>query len=342
MKRLLAVLMVVACLLTAMAAAEAPAEEVINVGVSFPTLEDITWVVSQQYIQDAAADFEAANPGVKINITLASADNDSTKQNSQILDFLSSEMDVVLAGAVDTTALWESIVSCHAKDVPICLFIRAIADGAPEAPDAQVVANCYNVAYQSGKTVLEKMLNDGYAPEDIYLVHIVGRLNDQNALLYRQGYEDAIQDVGGGKINVVAEVASEWDVDTCLQRLSPVLMSNIEKVNCILVPNDNMQNAVQPALEQIGKWIPYGEEGHIYVAGQGGQPISLKFIQQKYIDVLALNSQKDIFGTAIQFAVELARGNEVGDADIPVPVLTHENWDELEEQGYLWGIPYMD
>lgn len=309
--------------------------ETIKLGISWPSLVNFVWKSFQDYIEEEKANVEE-ELGVTIDITHVSAMTDATEQNAQIKDLISSDMDVIMVGPWDTTTVWSSIEDCQAAGIPYISFVRRITPGGPEA-DSIVGPDTYYSAYIGTKTVLEKMIADGYDPAEIKMIHTLGDLNDQNAVKFKEGCEAAMEEFG---VTPIAEIETGWDPEQCLTRLSPVVQANPD-VDVIFCCNDDMVGSAQACLERVDRWAPYGDEKHCYIISQNGDMNGLKYLKDGYVDAIGIDDVRGYCKVALETAVRLARGEDVGDQFFQAPALTMDNFEELKEKSQIWALDYM-
>lgn len=335
MKKLLAMLLVLVTIFACAAFAHAEGEKTLKVGVSFPSFENDSYVNKEKYLHEEAERY-SAEKGIQIELTIVSADNDATTQNSQIIDLISSDCDVIAAAPVDNTSIWTSIEAVHEAGKPFICMTRAIAEGASEAqtPDASYYVDARTCAYDSAKCVIEMMIADGYKAEDIVAVEILGELTDQNAVNYSAGFNAVAEEYG---IQVVAQASSDWDVDTLYSRL-PAIMEANPGVNFIWNPSDFLLDAVLPILEDQEKLNAYGEEGHIYIASSTGQKNGFDALLDGSIDAITVDNQRGEAVAVIEASIALIiDGTEPSSEMLAVPLCTRESFETLKNDGYLWG-----
>ena len=310
-------------------------EKTLKIGVSFPSFENDSYVNKEKYLREEAEKY-SEQYGISIELNIVSADNDATTQNSQVIDLISSDCDVIAVAPVDNKSIWTSIEEVHNAGLPFICMTRAIADGATEAqtPDASYYVDARTCAYDSAKSVIELMQADGYKAEDIVAVEILGELTDQNAINYSEGFNAVAEEYG---IEVVAQAGSDWDVDTLYGRLPAILEAN-PNVNFIWNPSDFLLDAVLPILEDQEKLYPYGEEGHIYIASSTGQKNGFDALLDGSIDAITVDNQRGEAVAVIEAGIALVVENSEPSSEmLDVPLCTRDTFETLKEEGYLWG-----
>ncbi len=310
-------------------------KQTLKIGVSFPTFENDSYVNKEKYLYEEAARYSEER-GIDIQLSIVSADNNATTQNSQIKDLINDGCDVIAAAPVDNTSIWTSVEAVHEAGIPFVCMTRAIAEGATEiqTPDASYYVDAYTCAYDSAKYVLELMVADGYDPKDIVAIEVLGDLTDQNAINYSAGFNAIAKEMG---ITVAAQAASEWSVDTLYDRLPAVVAAN-QNFNFLWNPSDFLLDAELPILEDREMLIPYGEEGHIYIASSTGQKNGFDALLEGYVDAITVDNQRGEAKSVIESSLAMVIDNVEPDSEmLAVPLCTRETFEELRDTGYLWG-----
>ncbi len=216
-------------------------------------------------------------------------------------------------------------------------FCRRLTPGGPEA-DSTVGPDTYDTAYVSVDAAIKKMVEDGIAAEDIKVIRVQGDLKDQNAVRYGEGCEAAVKDNGA---TIVADIESNWSVETLMNKLAPTLQAN-KKANIIFTPNEDLMLGVQSVLEGKEQWKKSDEEGHIYLAAAGGCEIGLKMVQEGYLDATGYENLPQVSTNTVENAVKLALGEEPDDSFVKSEPITQENIEPLLSENHFWVYDYAE
>ena len=308
----------------------------VTIGIAWPSLGTQAWSAMADYLRWYVEDYNEANE-VQIKLIETTAGDDAAAQETQIRDLLNQDVDVVVSGAIDTTAIWSSITETHDAGKKFMSFCRRLTPGGPEA-DSTVGPDTYDTAYVSVDAAIKKMVAEGIPAEDIKVIRVQGDLKDQNAMRYGEGCEAAVKDNGA---EIVADIESNWSVETVMNKLSPTLQANAD-ANLIFTPNEDLMLGVQSVLEGQGKWIKSGEEGHIYLAAAGGCEIGLEMIQEGYLDATGYEDLQAVSENAVENAVKLALGEEPGDSFVKSEAITQDNIQELLDENHFWVYDYIE
>ncbi len=133
-------------------------------------------------------------------IIYSNADQDASKQQSQMEAALTDGAEVVVLDPVDSASAASMVTLAKQQDVPIVSYDRLILD-TPDV-DAYVSFDNVKVGELQGSTLAKKLADDGNANGPI--VKINGSPTDNNATLFGQGADQALNGAG-------VQVAKEYD-----------------------------------------------------------------------------------------------------------------------------------
>ena len=308
----------------------------IKLGYSMPSLVSTVWVANQDYFLEEAEKYNTEHPEVHITPVITIADNDANMQHSQIMDLINNDCDVIFCAPVDSTAIWPSVTESINAGIPMIALGRKFSDGAPTPASATYAWDVKDSAYQGAKKLLEMMINNGFAAEDIKPIHIVGDLRDENAVLYMDGVRQAFDEYG---VKEIALVESEWKAETCQTRLAAAVQANPE-VNYIYCPNDSLVGAVQSVLDRNGMWKKIDDPGHVYVCSAGGNANGLEYLRDGYLDFNIVEPIRELMRTAIEQGVAIAMGQQPKDMVLDCYNVTLDMYDEYAEKCLMIGLDY--
>jgi D-xylose transport system substrate-binding protein len=134
------------------------------------------------------------------DIIYSNADQDASKQQSQMEAALTDGAEVVVLDPVDSASAASMVQLAKQQDVPVVSYDRLILD-TPDV-DAYVSFDNVKVGELQGSTLAKKLADDGNANGPI--VKINGSPTDNNATLFGQGADQALNGAG-------VQVAKEYD-----------------------------------------------------------------------------------------------------------------------------------
>lgn len=307
-------------------------DKTLSIGMSWAHLDDSLFYAMRDTMEKAVKELSPERGYSKVEWIHVVANNDVQKQASDISDLITKDVDLIVSYAIDSKAIQSSIEEARSAGIPFICYDR---DADPEGtqPDAFIGLDTVDQAYTAGIALFKQMEEAGVKPTSV--ISIVGDLSDQNALNRIEGFKKAADEYG---ITITQEVPSEWNADKALSGFSAAFQAHPD-CNTVLIASDFIITAVQSVLEKAGKWIPSGQEGHVWVASQDVYPAGLQFIRDGYIDY---DTAYDLWNIALGFApvaFDLVEGKAIANPEVKVPgrVVGLDNVDTIDN---LWARDY--
>jgi ABC-type sugar transport system substrate-binding protein len=253
------------------------------------------------------------------------ADNDPQQQNAHVESFINRGVDAILIVAVDNTAILTAIDAAEAAGIPVITFDRKV--------DHDYVSYHSGLdSYSDGQACGEyvKSQNDGQ-PHTI--LHLLGALNDDNAIQRRDGYEDALE--GEDNLTILQE-PTDWNADKALAAVENALVNNPD-LWAIQIPSDFMQDSIKTAIEGAGKLNVAGEPGHIIVCTIDGAEPGYRAVVQGWTDAVVALPLHELGRGALEAAFSVIDGQslDVTDQRFPGTLYTYENAEANADK--IWG-----
>lgn len=251
--------------------ATAPAAGSFKVGLSWNEKNLALVQAWQDYMQDLAEE-----EGLDIEWVINVADNDPSRQASNIEDLINQEVDVIVARAEDSSAIGASIRAADAAGIPFITFDRA---SSTDEPTAHVGGDSYDQALTTGTELANILTAAGVQGQ---CIELQGALTDVNALNRSKGFADA--DAASDAFEIITQVPTEWNPELFLSGATNALRAN-PNANCMIIASDFTLVSVQSALEGADKWAPTGDANHVWFATQDVFPDAYAAMKNGYIDV---------------------------------------------------------
>lgn len=252
-------------------AAEEASGEPYRIGLSWNEKNIALVQAWQDYMQQLAAD-----QGLNVEWVINVADNDPSRQASNIEDLINQGVDVIVARAEDSAAIGASIRAAEAAGIPFITFDRA---SSTDQPTVHVGGDSYDQAVTTGTELANILTAAGVQGQ---CIELQGALTDVNALNRSKGFADV--DASSDAFEIITQVPTEWQPDLFLSGATNALRANPD-ANCIIIASDFALPSVQSALEGAGKWAPTGDANHIWFATQDVFPEAYVAMKDGYIDV---------------------------------------------------------
>jgi D-xylose transport system substrate-binding protein len=256
-------------------------------------------------------------------IIYSNADQDASKQQSQMEAALTDGADVVVLDPVDSASAAAMVTLAKQQNVPVVSYDRLILD-TPDV-DAYVSFDNVKVGELQGSTLAKKLADDGNPNGPI--VRINGSPTDNNATLFGQGAESALNSAG---VQVAKEYDTpDWSPDKAQSEMDQAITA-LGKTGFkgLYAMNDGTAGGAIAAMQAAGidpKTIP-----------STGQDAELDAVQRiltgdQYMTVY--KATKPEATAAAQMAVALANGKPIpanmittktnnGATDVPSDLLT--------------------
>lgn len=268
----------------------------LTLGLSCDSLESAWLVMNQAEIVK-----EAKKNGAEV-VTMI-AEGDAAKQNVQIENLVARQVDAVLCIPKDSAAIVKSIRNCRNSGIPIVMINRSVSGNI--LPDAQIVANNQSM----GEKVLQAFADRARREGKTYnVVLLIGNLSDENAVLRKAGHQKAIAN-NPDVFKVVAEVPTEWNLDTALKGLQNALQANPD-ANLIVTPSDYLWPPIRSVLEQRGRWAKIGEPNHFPVVSFDGDEMGMQYLKDGYSWGNAAQDALFEARLAVEWALKLIKGEK--------------------------------
>jgi len=202
-------------------------------------------------------------------------------------------------------------------------------------PDVQVVADNKTMATDVLDAFAEIARKEGKSYKAILLI---GSLSDENAVLRKQGHDEAIA-ANSDVYDIVAEVPTDWNLDTALKGLQNALQANPD-IDLIISPSDYLWPPIRSSLEQTGRWAKIGEENHVAVVSFDGDEVGMQYMKDGYSEANAAQDAVLEGQMCIEWAQKLLNG-ETPEENIlydPGKIITFENFEEVGPTIYSYSL----
>lgn len=244
MKKLISLAMCLA-MVALLLAGTAMAETTFKVGYTCPTLNNPFFVAMMEGAQLAADERN-------IELVSLGADNNITKQVSQVEDFIAQGMDAIIVQTVDTTGIVTAIEQCNEAGIPVFTTAETPASGDIVCA---IAFDSYESGYNGGQYIASKLEGKGN------IVELVGVLGQETSRLKSAGFQAAIEE--HSDMVILASQPAEYDRATAMSVMENMLQT-FEDIDAVYAANDEMALGAAQAIEAAGL------TGKIFVMGNDG------------------------------------------------------------------------
>ncbi|MBB3391409.1 inositol transport system substrate-binding protein [Rhizobium sp. BK275] len=294
---------------TAMALVLSTAAHAETVGVSMAKFDDNFLTV----LRNGMTDYAKTLNGVTLQVE--DAQNDVSKQQSQIQNFIASKVDAIIVNPVDTDATTAMSKLAADAGIPLVYVNRqpVNVDTLPEK-QAFVASNEQESGTLETKEICRILGGKGKA------VVIMGELSNQAARMRTQDVHDVIKTDECKGLEIVEEQTANWDRTQGSDLMTNWLSSGIE-FDAVISNNDEMAIGAIQALKAAGK-----DMTKVVVGGVDATQDALAAMQAGDLDVTVFQDAAGQGKGALDAALKIAKGEKVEKkVYIPFQLVTPEN-----------------
>lgn len=316
-----------------------------TVGILMPTKEQTIWSIQGERL---VAGFEDAGYATMIEY----AEDDSSRQATQIENMVTKGVDVLVIAAVDSAALTDSCEKAKAAGCIIIADDRLITN--TDAVDYYVTFDLLKMGNLQGQYIVDTLDLDN-ASESFTLEIFSGSQDDANAPMFYQGAMEVLQPyldegklvVKSGQTEYAQTAIQSWDSSKAQSRMDNLLSGFYadDNLDAVLVAADCLALGVISSLESMG----YGTDAHPYpiMTGQDAELAAVKNIKAGKQSMTAFLDANELVKIIVPLVNDLVAGNEPEASDTydngvkEVPAQTYspylisaENVDYLVEVGF--------
>jgi D-xylose transport system substrate-binding protein len=235
--------------------------------------------------------FVAAAEKLGAKVSVQSADASEQRQISQIENLISRGVDVIVIVPFNSKALTNVVAEAKKAGIKVVSYDRLILDA---DVDAYISFDNEKV----GELQAQGVFN--VRPKGNYFL-LGGAPTDNNATLFREGYQAAIE--GSGIETVGEEAVPEWDNAQGGVIFEQLLTAAGGQIDGVLVANDGLSLAAQAVLADAGLTVP--------TTGQDATVEGLRAILQGTQCMTVYKPVVEEANGAVAAAVALLAGEEV-------------------------------
>ncbi|MGM0920552.1 MAG: ABC transporter substrate-binding protein [Bacillota bacterium] len=279
----------------------------LKIGLTVGTLANPFFVAMGKGAEEAGKELGA-------EVLVESAEYDLAKQTSQIENFITKKVDVILLNAVDTKGISAAVQQAKDAGIPVI----AVDTNAEGGVDATVTSDNYQAGQLAGEYVVEQLNGKG----NIVIIDgpPVSAVTDRI-----QGFEDVIKESG---IKVVAKQNGEGNREKALSVMESILQANSSgSIDAVFAINDPEAIGVEIASEQAGR------KDEFFIVGVDGAPEAAEAMAKEGSSIMATSAQSpsEMVKKAVEIAMKVKNGEDVEELiKVPVELVTQETLDSYK------------
>lgn len=242
------------------------------------------------------------------DVVVTNADSDPQKQNNDIDSLIAQGVDAIVTVPEDSAGICTAAQKAKDAGVPFYTIDRSPAGC---AINMTVLSDNRLAGKQAGEVMVDE-LTKRYGEPKGKVLEITGNLSQNVGQLRRDGFHDAVDQYPN--IEVIQRVG-DWDAAKGQQIVIDVLTANPD-LDGIYMHSDNVYGpGTKAALDQLGKFFPVGEDGHIILTGVDGGPWMLEAILNKIADGTGSQPVSD-FGIVVNWIEKQLNGETVAEGEV--------------------------
>jgi ribose transport system substrate-binding protein len=286
---------------------EQKGDKKLTIGLTVGTLANPFFVAMSKGVEEAGKELGA-------DVFVESAEYDLAKQTSQIENFITKKVDVILLNAVDTKGIAAAVQQAKDAGIPVI----AVDTNAEGGVDATVTSDNYQAGKLAGEYVIEQLGGKG----NIAIIDgpPVSAVTDRI-----QGFEDAIKD---SKIKILAKQNGEGNREKALTVMESILQANPSgSIDAVFAINDPEAIGVEIAQEQADR------KDEFFIVGVDGAPEVTEAMAKKGSTIKATSAQSpsEMMKKAVEIGIKVKNGEDVDDLiKVPVKLVTQDKLDSYQ------------
>ncbi|MCM2474285.1 sugar ABC transporter substrate-binding protein [Rhizobium sp. CG5] len=280
-----------------------------TIGVSMALFDDNFLTVLRGGMQDYAKTLDG------VTLQVEDAQNDVSKQQSQIQNFIAAGVDAIIVNPVDTDATIAMSKIAADAGIPL-VYVNREPVNVNELPEKQSFVASEEVVAGTleAKEVCRLLGGKGKA------VIMMGELSNQGARMRTKAVHDVVATDACKGIEIVEEQTANWQRTQGADLVTNWLSSGLE-FNAVIANNDEMAIGAAQALKAAGK-----DMKDYVVAGVDATQDALAAMEAGDIDVTVFQNAAGQGKGSVDAALKLAKGESVEKkVYIPFELVTPEN-----------------
>lgn len=256
--------------------------DVKKIGFSISTLNNPFFVTLSEGAKSVSKD-------LGVELVIIDAQDDASKQASDVEDLIQQGVDLLLINPVDSSAVGASVESANAAGVPVITVDRSAESG-------EIVSHIASDNVAGGKLAGEFLLEQ--FGEGAKVVMLEGVAGSSAARDRGEGFLTAVE----GKVDLVSSQTANFNRSEGLTVMENMLQANPD-IEAVFSQNDEMALGAIEAIESAGK--------NILVIGFDATEDAIKKIEEGKMAASVAQKPDEIGRAAVETAVKHLNGESV-------------------------------
>ncbi|MBP5431768.1 sugar-binding protein [Ruminococcus sp.] len=274
-----------------------------TVGIAMPSVKLPRWNSDGDYLKSL---FEKSGYEVK----LVYSDNDSARQNNDIISMLNEDVDLLLIAAVDGKSLSASLDEAKKKEVPVVAYDRLIMN--TNAVTYYVTFDNKEVGRMQGSYVRDKLDLDN-SRGTFNIEFLSGDIADNNSKYVYDGAYEVLKDyIASGKVIIPSGMTTlaqtyiaRWDTGVAKNVLKLRLNKYYSdtRLDAVICASDSLALGALEALDEI-----YKMNSQPIVTGQDGDVNNIKELVDGKQSMTIFKNIRDEASVALEVCKKILNG----------------------------------
>lgn len=272
----------------------------LTIGVSISTLSNPAFIDMKDEIQSYAK-----SKGTKVQIT--DAQNNSSKQNDDVEDFVQKKVDALIINPTDSDAITPAVKAANEAGIPVVCIDRSSNGG-------KVLTTVASNSVKGGKMAAKYLVDT--VGKNAKVAEVTGIPGASATRERGEGFDSYAK----GKLNIVTKQTAGFDRAKALTVTENILQAHSD-ITAIFAQNDEMAVGAAKAVSASGK--------DIKIIGFDGADAAVKLIKNGGISA-TIGQRFDLMGKIALDSVYKHYQDKKVDKNIeaPIELLTHDNVNE--------------
>lgn len=264
-------------------------KEKVKIGLTLGTLKEDRWIKDSELLQAKAEEFD-------VDLLVLNANNDDNDQITQVRYLLKQDIDVLMIVPTDYRTAAEAVKLAKDQGIPVISYDRLVRNA-----DVDLYISFDN--FKVGELMARRIVSN---PKNKNVLIINGAKSDYNTKLIKDGYDSIFESYAkSGVINIIEEHwATNWVKEHAFHYTEAAIKSG-RTPDAVLAGNDSLADSVFEALSE------YRLVGNVDVVGQDADLPACQRVAEGTQVMTVYKPIDQLVTTAIEFAIKLARGEEI-------------------------------
>jgi D-xylose transport system substrate-binding protein len=274
-------------------AAAPVAEEAVRIGLSLDTVKIERWATERDIMAQ-----KASKMGATLTTAIAEGNNDT--QVSQIENFITQKVDVIIIVAFDANGLSKVTDEARAAGIKVINYDRLTLGS---SPDLYISFDSVKVGKQAAQYVVDAIAKTIAVPN---IAFVGGSTTDNNSYLVKEGAMSVLDPlVKSGKAKLVYDkFTTDWSPSEAYANYKKFLDGG-GKADGVVTSYDGLAFGVVKALKERSL------DGKVAVSGQNGELQAIQRIADGTQTMTAYKPGKPLAEKTVELAIDMAKGKKI-------------------------------